>query len=253
MWSHFANLLQSSWRIALAKGSSTGISVFWLGLGAIILGFAVTILIEWVRGGCTMNSLKDALKSWPPYVGAASALILVWTMLYVWTIVTTIYEDHQGMVKVVTDKNGQLTEVASDRDQWKKKFESVSPVPPKVIIRTPEVSEPEKRCWLSNIAGMPNSKIAGAVTANEAVIRCNFRIEAPYDVKLQFDRDFIPGAVLPIDSRTWSFGPTNVQGNMLISRIDGPALLSNQLVVVTVYGRTDQYPKAVKGVIEPAE
>lgn len=122
MWPHLTNLLKASWRIALAKGSTTDISVFWLGLGAIILGFAVTVLIEWIRGGRTMNSLKAAIKSWPPYVGATTALILVWASLYAWTIVTTIYEDHNTLVQ-------QRDTALDERNQWKKKAEIVSAAP----------------------------------------------------------------------------------------------------------------------------
>jgi hypothetical protein len=121
MWLHLANLLKASWRVALAKGSSTGISVFWLGLGAIILGFVVTVLIEWFRGGRTMNSLKAAIRSWPPYVGATSALIIVWASLYVWTILTTIYEDHNTLIQ-------QRDNAVGERDQWKKKFEALNAV-----------------------------------------------------------------------------------------------------------------------------
>ena len=99
MWKvHLTNLLKESWHIALAKGSSTGISVFWIALGAIIIGFVVSTFIEWTRGGRTMTSLKHAVKSWPPYAGAVVALILVWGGLYIWEIGATIYKDHESLV-----------------------------------------------------------------------------------------------------------------------------------------------------------
>src|ERR1700692_3659409 len=101
MWRpHLDSLLSKSWYVALSLGSSSNISVFWLSLGAIVLGWIVTVTIEWIRGGFTMTAFKDSLRSWPAYVGAFVALALLWIGVYMWSIVNTIYQDHTYLVEV---------------------------------------------------------------------------------------------------------------------------------------------------------
>jgi hypothetical protein len=64
MWSFTKDLLNRGWQQALANGSSTGISVFWLGFGVLVLAFGFTVGIEWLTGGRNMAALVAALKSW---------------------------------------------------------------------------------------------------------------------------------------------------------------------------------------------
>jgi hypothetical protein len=116
----------------------------------------------------------------------------------------------------------------------------------RVITRTLPVPEPEQRCWLSNHFGMPNSTIKGAVTASAAIIHCNHKVDAPYLVQVEFDRDFIPGAGIPLDSGITITGGQRKRGRIYMEQINSPALLSDQVFVVTVYGETDQYPRALR-------
>ena len=101
----------------------------------------------------------------------------------------------------------------------------------------------EKRCWFANHFGMPNSTIAGAVTATATMIHCNYKIDAPYLIEVEFDRDFIPGATVVLESGTMSDGEGK-NGFVRWNKVSAPALLSEQTVAVTVYGKTDQYPRA---------
>jgi hypothetical protein len=185
MWPHLANLLKASWRIALAKGSSTGISVFWLGLGAIILGFAVTVLIEWIRGGRTMNSLKAAIKSWPPYVGAATALILVWASLYASTIVTTIYEDHNALIQ-------QRNDAARQHNEWKQKFESsqtASLVAPKSKAQQPEFRWENAQPFMSGTGPSTAALIIANTTLSDLSfkLKCNITCIYTQTGSIEFD------------------------------------------------------------------
>ncbi len=98
MWPHFKNLLGESYELALAKGSSTGISVWLLGFGVLALAFAFTVFVEWLRGGRSMNALRMALKSWTSFIGAALGLFAAWIILYGWSLVSTVYRDHVSLV-----------------------------------------------------------------------------------------------------------------------------------------------------------
>jgi hypothetical protein len=45
-------------------------------------------------------------------------------------------------------------------------------------------------------------------------------------------------------------GEQGKHGRVYFAIINSPALLSNQLAIVTVYGRTDQFPRAINGGIQ---
>ena len=140
------------------------------------------------------------------------------------------------------------------------------PEPPKVTVKPPlapaiekpqslRTQGPEKQCWVSNHFGMPNSRIQGAVTATAAIIHCTYKINAPFKVAVEFDRDFIPGAlVLPDSGMMMSGGgPQGKEGKTFVSQVIQPPLLREQLAIVTVYGPTDQYPRALRASVKTLE
>jgi hypothetical protein len=99
MWEqHLKNLLRIARDRALRVGGSSLVGVIVVGLLAILAGFVVTAGIEWYRGGRTMSSLRNALKSWPPYVGSFVGLLLCWGGIYIWAVAATVYQDHQSLV-----------------------------------------------------------------------------------------------------------------------------------------------------------
>jgi len=117
--------------------------------------------------------------------------------------------------------------------------------PVKTLTRTLPPPEPEKKCWMSHHFGLPNSTVEGAVTTTAVILRCNYKITSPYQVAVEFDRDFIPGALTLPDAGGWMGGNESKINRTMVAQISNPALLSEQLVIVTVYGSTDQYPRAL--------
>jgi hypothetical protein len=114
MWrQHLTGLFKQSWRLALSLGSSTNVSVFALTLGAIVLGFALTVGIEWHKGGHSKAALKAALRSWPAYAVAMIAFFIPWTCVFLWAMGSTIYQDHLSLV----ERNNGLTNKLHDRDE----------------------------------------------------------------------------------------------------------------------------------------
>jgi len=97
---------------------------------------------------------------------------------------------------------------------------------------------------------MPNSTIKGAVTATAAILHCNYKVDAPFRVVVEFDRDFIPGALIMPGVGVMMGGGGQKTGKLYVSQVDSPALTSEQLVIITVYGPTDQYPRSIGGKIE---
>jgi len=132
---------------------------------------------------------------------------------------------------------------------------AVKLVPPKVPEINPNVkiitleSRPPHRCWLSNYVGMPNSTIKGAVTASAAILHCNYKIESPFKVIVEFDRDFLLGGLILPDGGIMTGVSQMKQDKIYIGQVRSPPLLSDELVVITVYGATDQYPKPLRASI----
>jgi hypothetical protein len=107
---------------ALAYGSSTGISVIWLGLCGLILAFVFTILVEWLFRGRDVKALTASLRSWTSWAGTLLAFCAVWTGLYIYAFLKTVYVDHNSLAT-------QLTTMTKDRDEWKAKAESPAGLP----------------------------------------------------------------------------------------------------------------------------
>jgi hypothetical protein len=98
MWQFYKEFLHRSWQQALANGSSTGISLLWLGFGVLILGFIFTVGIEWLTGTRNLTALLLALKSWKSFVSAFSALCVGWLCLFIYSTLGVGYGDHQKLL-----------------------------------------------------------------------------------------------------------------------------------------------------------
>lgn len=111
-----------------------------------------------------------------------------------------------------------------------------------ITVGTPQ----KQQCWTSSQHfGLPNPAVAGAKSATAAIMHCNYLVRAPLEVVIVFDQDFIGGSIMPIDSGMATISTTR-EGKAFIGRITSPSLLSDQLVIVTVYGTTSQFPRVVK-------
>jgi hypothetical protein len=98
MWPFVKDFLHRGWQDALANGSSTGISVIWLGFCVLTLGFVFTVAIEWLTGGRNMVALAAALRSWKSWVGAILALFVGWVFLFGYSLFSVAYKDHQDLL-----------------------------------------------------------------------------------------------------------------------------------------------------------
>jgi|ERR1017187_2104373 hypothetical protein len=114
------NPWQEAWSRALHYGSSTGISVLWIGLCGLLFAFLFTIGIEWLCRGRNLKALIDSLRSWTSWAGGVLAFIVVWTCLYIYAFVVTVHQDHDTLVQ-------QRNAASAERDAWKKKAETSAP------------------------------------------------------------------------------------------------------------------------------
>jgi hypothetical protein len=112
-------------------------------------------------------------------------------------------------------------------------------------LKEPKAQKEARKCWASNHFGMANSTIEGAKSATAVIIHCNYTVDAPWQVRADFDIDIIPGALSLLDASVWMTGPTEdtPRPNIYVAGVSNPPLLANQHLVVTVYGRTDRNPR----------
>ena len=132
MWSFAKDLFYRGWKEALANGSSTGISVFWLGFGVLVLGFIFTVGIEWLTGGRNMAALVTALKSWRSWAGATLALAMGWLCLLAYSTLGVAYHDHQTLTAAAN-------KVCPAKEEPKTNFGSNASAPPR-SAKAPTVS-----------------------------------------------------------------------------------------------------------------
>jgi hypothetical protein len=240
---------------------SVAVRAFWDSLRA----FDTTprLLLLGLLGAIVTAALVLLIRGWAHFVEhlianiaiAFGGAVVTWLLVYIWLFVRTpnVLQDEaaqrasenrrtqdQGATKSLTDQ------IASQQ----REIDALKNAPAKTITRVTPAQEPEKQCWIANHYGMPNSTIKGAMTATAVIVHCNHKVDAPFMVEVEFDRDFIPGALVLPNSGGLMGGSNGKQGRVYMGQINSPALLSDQLVVVTVYGETDQYPRALRASVK---
>jgi hypothetical protein len=104
MWPFVKDTIHRAWHVALLNGSSTGISVIWLGLGGTALAFVCFVLLGWVSEGCNRQAFRDAVGSWKSYAATATALLIAWVVLFAYSTLSVVYTDHQKLIEASQKK-----------------------------------------------------------------------------------------------------------------------------------------------------
>ncbi len=231
------------------------LTVSYMGTTALAVGVGVLIFIIKLTRTYREKRWEGVREHFAGDLGLGVAMtVVVWLCLLAWCVAKATYDDHQSLLSRVRllhnerDVSGRQVaskeQVISDLRTENEKLRSQTP---KTVTRT---SEPERKCFLSNHMGLPNSVIKGAVTATAAIVHCTTKTDAPFEVDIEFDRDFIAGAITLPDSGVFMQIGRSRSGRVYRAQIASPALLSNQLAIVMVYGGTDQYPQAVRATIK---
>jgi hypothetical protein len=106
------------------------------------------------------------------------------------------------------------------------------------------------KCWIQNNPIFPNPRTPGVVTSNQAIIFCNRKYEAPFEVTVIFDKDFMEGGGRILGSSITNVQGGGKQGTAYHWIVSSPSLLSYQPVVITANSNRDQLVNAVGGVIQ---
>lgn len=113
-------------------------------------------------------------------------------------------------------------------------------------------SPPEaRRCLMTNHYEEPNHNVQVAIIATTAIIRCNYRVDAPLIVGVEFDTaDFVSGTLFLPDEGSVIGAGTQQQGKWFYGQIQSPSVPANDVITVTVQGTTKQPPKAVRALVQ---
>jgi len=221
--------------------------VFWNWLGVLLAIDGVAALTERYFGDSMERKFHWKMR-------LPASIKLGFAVLVLFIAQGIAYRDTQReLAQAGRDNDGlhsALNIITAQIESQKREIANLRSPPSKIVTRAAPTREPGKQCWISNYFGFPNSTIKGVVTATAVIIHCNYKIDAPFRVYVEFDRDFIPGALVLPGAGVVSGGRVRKEGRIYLGQINSPALLSHKLAIVTVYGTTDQYPRVVRGSIE---
>ena len=238
-----ARLVHHSWLNLMASLSMTDrafivlLCVLPLALYAARL---VNRAIEARANGKRFNeNLWEAIKkSWTETFILVGSWTVVWVALLGWSMARTVYEDYQGWMARDSSLRAQLISMRNERGSWKKQLVSAESA---AKGKTKLVPAPKKQCWAFNTFGPPSPAVKGSVSATEVILYCNYKIDAPYEVAVRFDRDFIPGNVTPLGAPDGVIGGMGQKrGNVLSSVVEMPPLFAYTPLLVTVYSTAEQ-------------
>jgi hypothetical protein len=257
MFNSLLRLLARSWSHLMTAFSMSTVGFVALSCGLPVVIYFARVLVpayfKRTSEGFWKNVVARTKSSGLETIISVGVVVLFWIISLSVSFVQTIYNEHQTFVSANSQLTQQTATLSKERDDWKAKFAAADDelrTRPKQPVEQGSTKDRvsavvnEKRCWLTNHFGFPNSTISGAVTATAAIIHCNYKIDAPFLIQVEFDREFIPGGTTLNDVGGFMSDGEGKTGLVRWNRISTPALLSEQIVVVTVYGKTDQYPRA---------
>ncbi len=244
MWTHFLHLLGRALSTMPSHVSSN-----W---AAVIMAVGIFVISQlfnlYFRGWDTMK------RQWKGSIAIGVAAVAVgWFGLCAWSIVATVYSDHQNLVAKTGDllvKNKQFMSEGSrlvdptGRDaeiaQLKQRAQELQG---QLKLAT---RKPPPECWWNNHYQYPNpyaSSVARSATA--VLIFCNYKIEAPWAVQVEFDRDdffnesvVVPGVMIG--------GITKKEGKTYIGGLSLPSVPAYEVISITVETNARDGINAVK-------
>jgi hypothetical protein len=242
MWTHFVNLFFRTWTDLLSALGTTTLAVVLFSVLVPAVIWLGTVIAKWRSGKDSVPpmTLGNAFRhSAPSAFGTAGITLIVWALVFGCFGVRAVYNDHQVLVAKANAPKLPCPECPS-----------CSTCPPsKVITRTAE--EPHK-CWMTNHFEFPGPRKEQVLTATTVIIHCNYKVEAPFVVKLAFAEDNFIGAdtaMLP-DEGVVTGGGGYKQGKLSIAKVQSPSLPAQELVTILALGTTDQPPRAIDYRIE---
>jgi hypothetical protein len=198
MWLEFKKLLWMSWHSAMAAGSSTGVSVFWLGFGVLFLTLLVAVALEWILGGRSRQAFTEAMSSWKSYAAPFLALLSAWIVLWGYSIVKTVYDDHRFLA-------GQRRYLQEQVQHWK----NIAETP---VVPMPEVKRVRVPAYVTSPAPTtPPPQLVGLRIASQETIQSTDP-ELPYGLHVAIQTD------LPISPAAFLFRFDGVIGKIIVHR-----------------------------------
>jgi hypothetical protein len=107
MWEHhLGSLFRHSWANLLAALSSSTLSIVVFTVIAPVLIFILAVFYQWIRLPKDRRNVVAVLRAEasPAVILAVVTTVVVWAVLFGWSMANTVYTDHQYLVS----ENGQL-------------------------------------------------------------------------------------------------------------------------------------------------
>jgi hypothetical protein len=108
---------------------------------------------------------------------------------------------------------------------------------PQTIVRAVTALPEPRRCWLWNYPTFPNPSIKEATDSVSAIVFCNQKTEAPFDLAAQFNEEMVQGTSSILDAGVVMGGAGVFGGKVLSGRVNAPSLLPYQPVVFLAHAK----------------
>jgi hypothetical protein len=249
---HFHNLVCQSWHAFLQAEGTSGLG--WIGdkivlpVGAFVLAF----LVIWGTQGREAVKTRWARTFGLAFVASLSVFIIWHLSIFGWITVRTIYLDHQdstGRWQAVVNEKNALKGLLKQKDEYIKQLKQDVDSKPRIVEKNKFIPEPQQ-CWMDTIGREPSPSIKEARTAVTVATHCNYRMEAPYEMSIKFDRDFLSGGVGLTHGSITVTDTEKRPGNVFYAEVEGPSVPANQLMIVTIQSASSQPPYAIGGTVK---
>ena len=235
---HFANLLSRAWTQCVVWMSTSTLSV----LIEVVIFLTALGIAFWKN----KFDWKAVLKN--TFTTLVILTIVAWAVLYASAVVTTLYRDHVSLVRSNQQREDEIAQLQGENDELRDSARALSVkmqdsnTTKDQIEKGKNVPKPADHCWFVNYFGLANTTVKGAASATTVIIHCNHKVEAPYEVRVGFDRPFIIGNTTVPDGGV-QMGSVGAEGLVFKATLN-PSLLADQTLTVTVFGLTGEYPRA---------
>lgn len=233
LWhSHLLRFIHSAWAAFVAEQMGSTSPGFINSLWAAVVGVILMALGIWYLQGLDAMKKHVIETAAMGILGLITVLVLVYGTQFIWEVAQFGYNDHESLVARL---NAPKVPCPS--------CPSCPTCPPSKVIE--KVSPHD--CKISNVFTNPNPKFPQAKSETFAIIHCNYKIEAPFCVKLELDKEVLAAGIwLPDQSITMVDGGDR-NGKIATACVDSPSVPVEGLITINLKGATDDPPRVLKG------
>ena len=251
MWPHFVNLLSRSHQRMLTDLSMSDLSIIAFNILAPAAGFMALMTYKYFMGRAKGLKMRDHFKkSIIPTLIVAGIQVFIWGCVFGRSIIITTYDAHQTLVKANATLTSENKSLRAATDNLTVKITELENKPPRTIVKTNPAPQEPHNCWKYNYKVPSDPQVAGAHSATEVIIFCNYKIDTPFSIITEFDGEIITGDIRIAGADIEEFRVGEPAPRVFAARYSHPPLLPFQIIRVVV--QSSKYVSVTRFGLGPA-